>query len=109
MLWISSLVVSALINARLPRVGWRGERQTFSSQSLVLVCWSPGLWAMGDAVRGEEAKEEIGACVSPPLPLGCIWRQVRDHLFGDTELHSKELICNRSRNLTRFAIRQAKS
>ena len=64
MLWISSLVVSALINARLPRVGGRGERQTFSSQSLVLVCWSPGLWAMGDAVRGEEAKEEIGACVS---------------------------------------------
>ena len=64
---------------------------------------------MKNAVRGGEAKEEIGACVSPPLPLGCIWRQVRDHLFGDTELHSKERICNRSRNLTHFAIRRAKS
>ena len=105
MLWISSLVVSALTNARLPRVGGRGERQTFSSQALVLVSWSPGLWAMGDAVRGEEAKEEIGACVSPPILLGCIWRQVREHLFRDTELHSKERICNRSRKLTRFAIR----
>ena len=43
MLWISSLVVSALMNARLPGDGGRGERRTFSSQSLVLVCWSPGL------------------------------------------------------------------
>ena len=57
MLWISSLVGSAPINAPLPGDGGQGERQTFSTSRL---SWFAG-------VREVEVKEEIGACMPPPL------------------------------------------
>ena len=56
------------------------------------------------AWRGGEGGD-WGLCVS----TATAWLYLEAGSRHDTELHSKELICNRSRNLTRFAIHQAKS